>query len=77
MAFKINLTDPYQEELDSVEGGFRTEASSKKVLKRKKPKKLSSASRYDKDLLKALMTIGGFNKGGAVLKSRRKKTKHF
>jgi hypothetical protein len=75
MAFKINLTDPYQEELDSVEGGFRTEASSKKVLK--KPKKLSSASRYDKDLLKALMTIGGFNKGGAVLKSRRKKTKHF
>ena len=34
MAFKINLTDPYQEELDSV-------------------------------------------KGGAVLKSRRKKTKHF
>ena len=73
MAFKINLTPPFKAEIDSVKGGFKNVAP----FKRKKPKKLSSASRYDKDLLNALMTIGGFNKGGAVLKSRRKKTKHF
>ena len=34
-------------------------------------------SSYPKDLLNAIMTIGGFNKGGLVSRNRKKKCKKF
>jgi hypothetical protein len=36
-----------------------------------------SRSSYPKDLLNAIMTIGGFNKGGLVSRNRKKKCKKF
>ena len=71
MAFKIDLTDPYQKNLDSVKGGFRTTAP---FRKRRRRKKIPS---YPKDLLNVIMTIGGFNKGGLVSRNRKKKCKKF
>ena len=71
MAFKVDLTDPFQAELDSVTGGFRTTAP---FGRRRRRKRISS---YPKDLLNAIMTIGGFNKGGLVSRNRKKKCKKF
>tara|TARA_R100000742_G_C4266922_1_gene85058 strand:- start:1103 stop:1318 length:216 start_codon:yes stop_codon:yes gene_type:complete len=71
MAFKRDLTGggdnefAFQEELDKVKGGFR------RKLPITSPKKIGIG-----DILPIFRALG-FNKGGAVLKSRTKKTKYF
>ena len=71
MAFKIDLTDPFQAELDSVSGGFKNTAPFKRKRRPRKPKKRSLF-----DLLNMGITIG-FNNGGLVSKNQKKKCKYF
>ena len=69
MAFKTKLSGgggdkfAFQDELDKVKGGFKSR------FKKKTP---------TLGIRQLLREMGfGFNKGGAVLKSRRKQTKYF
>ena len=69
MAFKTKLSGggdkfAFQDELDKVKGGFKSR------FKKKTP------TLGIRDILPIFRALG-FNKGGAVLKSRRKQTKYF
>ena len=70
MAFKIDLTPPFQAELDSVSGGFINKYP---FRRRRRPRKLKAPiSNRLRDLI-----MFGMNKGGLVSRNRKKKCKYF